>query len=473
MSKFFKGILSAVLLLAALSVYAATEVKDGYSIVKETLNGSEITILVPDKYSKNLLLFAHGLRDAASPLSSGFSTEGEFSQELVKEGWIIGSTSYRRNGVILSDAVEDIEFLKKYIEDKYGKAENVYLEGWSMGGKILAMMAEKKDNMYKGALAIGAALTIQEEGIKSELTFAPQIPILFLTNESELKRPQDYIGSYKDGKAEPVLWKVNRRGHCNTNEKEELLAFRALIEYSKSGKIEKNKELLIEMPEKESAAVFKDGKAFAKVLTVDSAFGNMYVDLRKGDLKKLGIDHGEYFEIGFNNKVYTIFFGDTYSDVDYGFWVAFSEADGKFKVARNFRNAANLLKCKEGDTIFIRKLDKPKKEDQFQENPETLRISQLYWPEIMNKNFDKAIEYTLEAVKLSPNSKWILTNLGHCYLLSGKFEEARKIYFENIGTRLEFGNQYFEDSVLEDLSDMKQLKIDDPNIDKMIELYTK
>ena len=58
-------------------------------------------------------------------------------------------------------------------------------------------------------------------------------------------------------------------------------------------------------------------------------------------------------------------------------------------------------------------------------------------------------------------------------MLSGKFDEAKKIYFESRGTRLEFGNLYFEDSVLEDLSDMKQLKIDDPNIDKMIELYTK
>ena len=64
---------------------------------------------------------------------------------------------------------------------------------------IVALLSEKTEGKYKGALAIGASMTLMEDdGSTNVLTNAPQIPVLFLTNQSELKNPQDYISKYKN-----------------------------------------------------------------------------------------------------------------------------------------------------------------------------------------------------------------------------------------------------------------------------------
>lgn len=461
-----------ILMLLTAALFSETVVKEGYSVVTDTLKGSKITIAVPEKLSGNLLLLAHGLRSGSNEqLSSDFSTDGEFAQKLLGDGWIIGSTSYRRNGIILSDAVEDIEFLKKYIEDKYGKAENVYLKGGSMGGMIITMMAEKKDNQYKGAMAIGAALTIQEEGKEIKLTNAPQIPILYLTNQSELKRPQDYIANYKNGKYEPVLWKVNRDGHCNTNDREELEAFEALVKYAQTGKVEKNREILVEMSKGPSNAVFRDGKAYAEVLSADKAFGNVYVDLRKEDFEKLGIELGQHYEIGSGDKSWRIKYGTTYSDVPYNFWISFFEADGKFKVARNFRNAARPLGCQAGDTLYIKASGMPDEIPMSETEKKMMEMNDLSIQEVLKKDYAKAVEIMREIAKMDTTKIWPHTNIAHFLALDGKFDEAEIIYRKYKGAKVYNGSFYFEDTVLDDFDDLKQMNLYVPEFDKIKELY--
>lgn len=466
-----KSILVIFFMLAT-ALLSETIVKDGYSVITDKLEGSKITIAVPEKLSGNLLLLAHGYRiESAGELSSDFSTEGEFSQKLLKEGWIIGSTSYRRNGVILSDAVEDIEFLKKYIEGKYGKAENVYLKGGSMGGLIITLMAEKTDNQYKGAMAIGAALTMQEEGKEIKLNHAPQIPILYLTNQSELKRPQDYIAAYRDGKFEPVLWKVNRDGHCNTNNKEELEAFEALVKYAETGKIEKGRELLIEMSKGPSNAAFRNGKAYAEVLSADKAFGSVYVDLRKEDFEKLDIKLGQYYEIGSGNKSWRIKLGTTYGDVPYNFWISFFEADGKFKVARNFRNAARPLGCGVGDTLYIKASDMPEEIPMSETEKKMMEMNELSIQEVLKKDYAKAIEIMREIAKMDTSKIWPYTNIAHFLALNGKFDEAEIIYRKYKGTKVHNGSFYFEDTILDDFDDLKSMNLYLPEFDKIKKLY--
>ncbi|HAQ61422.1 TPA: hypothetical protein DCR49_05400 [Candidatus Delongbacteria bacterium] len=461
-----------ILMLLIATLFSETVVKDGYSVITDKLEGSKVTIAVPEKLSGNLLLLAHGYRiESADELSSNFSIDGVFAQKLISQGWIIGSTSYRRNGVILSDAVEDIEFLKKYIEDKYGKSDNVYLKGGSMGGLIITLMAEKTDNRYKGAMAIGAALTMQEENKKIELTHAPQIPILFLTNQSELKKPQDYIAQYKGVKFEPVLWKVKRDGHCNTNGKEELEAFEALVKYADTGSIEKEKELLIEMSAGPSKAVFRNGKAYAEVLSVDKAYGSVYLDLRKEDYDKLGIKLGQYYEIGTGNKNWRIKLGTTYSDVPYNFWVSFFEADGKFKVARNFRNAARPLGCSVGDTFYIKASDMSEEMPMSETDKKMMEMNDLSIQEVLKKDYAKALEIAYEIAKMDTTKIWPHTNIAHFLALNGKFDEAEIIYRKYKGTKVHNGSFYFEDTILDDFDDLKQMNLYIPEFDKIKKLY--
>ena len=62
-----------------------------------------------------------------------------------------------------------------------------------MGGAISTRIAELPNakTLFKGVLAIGAALLVKEEG--SLLKYRPTIPIIYLTNVSEHGPILDYI----------------------------------------------------------------------------------------------------------------------------------------------------------------------------------------------------------------------------------------------------------------------------------------
>jgi len=340
-----------------------------------------------------------------------------------------------------------------------------------MGGMIITIMAEKTDNQYKGALAIGAALAMQEDGKNIELTHAPQIPILYLTNQSELKRPQDYISNCKDGKFDPALWKVKRDGHCNTNEKEELEAFEALVKYSETGKIEKERELLIEISKGPSTAIFKDGRAFAPVLHIDENYGNTIIDLRREDFKKLGIEHGQYFVIGSGSKTWRIRYANTFNDVPYNFWVSFFFADGNFVIARNFRNAARPLGCQVGDTLYIKASDMPEEIPMSETEKKMMEMNDLSIQEVLKKDYAKALDIMYEIAKMDTSKIWPYTNIAHFLALNGKFDEAEKIYRKYKGTKVYNGSFYFEDTILDDFDDLKQMNLYIPEFDKIKKLY--
>ena len=97
---------AALLLLAALSAQclATTDTV----VERAELKGSKIMIAKPVPWNGNALILAHGLRTENLPLTADFSMDDPFARTLLDEGWLIASTSYRRNGLIIDEAVEDI-----------------------------------------------------------------------------------------------------------------------------------------------------------------------------------------------------------------------------------------------------------------------------------------------------------------------------------------------------------------------------
>jgi pimeloyl-ACP methyl ester carboxylesterase len=96
-------------------------------------------------------------------------------------------SSYRREGQIVRDALEDVHHLRiKAIEVLGGsQPELVIVEGGSMGGFIATLLAENFPHLYSGCVAIGAALLLKENiPNPPKLSYNPQIPIIFLTNTS-------------------------------------------------------------------------------------------------------------------------------------------------------------------------------------------------------------------------------------------------------------------------------------------------
>ena len=224
--------LLAPLFALNLGLFAAPAV----TVETGVIDGAKFTLARPTHWNQRVLLIAHGLRDADRPLVADLFPEHFAYQTLLDEGWIVAKTSFRRNGIIVADAISDLDALRAYIEKKFGTPDRVLLEGESMGGLIVTLMAERDradPPLYAGAIAIGAALQVKEDGTHVGLNLEPQIPLLFLTNQSELDGPTAYVTaklrpSDYPANLQPILFRVSRDGHVNVNQRERLVALRSV-----------------------------------------------------------------------------------------------------------------------------------------------------------------------------------------------------------------------------------------------------
>ena len=339
-------VLTVLLALIAAGVYAAEKPV----VERSDLKGSNIMIVKPASWNGKLLIVAHGYRPEGTPLACTIPYKNnELYRQLLKEGWMLAASSYRMNGWAVKVGIKDIASLYDYIVRKYGKPDKTYLRGSSMGGLMAVLIAEQPRSRYDGILAVCPVI-----GKNRGLSFNPKVPILFLCNSNEAGSEKKYLDNLVKGSVKPAAWTVTRKGHCNTNGKEELSAFRALVDYSEGKPIKMANDCTVEK-KPASRAVFKDGGAYAKVTKVSNVYGNFDTEFTKADLKKAGIEKGKKFVVKFGKKRYDVYYGDTYFNVPRGEWIAFVTADGYLKIARNFADAIKLLGCKEGDTIFIGK----------------------------------------------------------------------------------------------------------------------
>lgn len=199
-------------------------------------------IAEPAAWNGDVLIYAHGLRVDPAPLSASFPTNDALFKALSAEGWLIAATSYRRNGYIIREGAADLDALRRHIIQTYGMPKRIFLEGTSMGGAIVTRMAETQEGDYTGALAVGAVLVLGQ----NPYNFAPKMPLLMLSNQSEFKEPLAYAAKAGQAPFPPARWIVKRDGHCNVTAEERLAALRALIRWSESGAIELERDGTVE-----------------------------------------------------------------------------------------------------------------------------------------------------------------------------------------------------------------------------------
>ncbi len=313
-------------------------------------------IVFPLKWNKRVVMLAHGFVPAEKPLKADFPVQELVYQKLLMDGWMIASTSYRRNGIIIRDAVEDIDKLRQYIVGKYGKPQRIIIVGESMGGIIGTIIAESQPADYHGVLSLGMGRISLVPASEYKLTHAPEIPILFVSNQKELQWPREYIKAFAGKGSPPPLWHIKRDGHVNISDWEIIRAFLALNNHIDTGKpLETNMDATIQPKTGDSKAQFKDGGAYASITLVHPTYGNMDTEFIEADFKRLGIDRKTRFLLKFKDKEVTVYLGSAYSDVPRGHWVAAITGKGVVKIARNHEHAAKTLGCKAGDKVFIRK----------------------------------------------------------------------------------------------------------------------
>ncbi|MDD2806418.1 MAG: alpha/beta hydrolase [Elusimicrobiales bacterium] len=332
----------------------------GYTVAEGKLEGSLYKIAVPQKWNNKLLLIAHGARLEKAPLSADFKIEKNYLEDLLNQGWMVAQTSYRRNGIFVTDGVADIKIFFDFISKEYGRPGRTYIEGASMGGKIAVQLAEEPRGRFDGVLAIGAALMCDDNGTSSPKntesfnrhTFKPNIPVLFFSNSNETEHVKRY-SALASSAANTALWTAVRRGHCNVNDAETLKALLALEAWVEKGRKPADEKISIDVSRANSGARHQRGRVYARLTAVDPGSGNLTADATRADLEKAGIKHDTYFNIAFNGKKVKAFLGYHYADVKKGEWISFLTAEDYLRIARNWASAQAELGCKEGDEVYL------------------------------------------------------------------------------------------------------------------------
>lgn len=336
------------------------------------INGAKFAIARTDKWNRGLVLLAHGFRAEGRPLVADLFPEQLAYKTLLEEGWMIAKTSYRRNGIIVRDAIADIDALREHIASRFGAPLRVLLEGDSMGGLVVALMAEREPlgvKLYHGAVAIGAALDVREPNATLGLSLQPRIPLLFLTNQSELQGPRSYVTSELQREAEvaPVLFRISRDGHVNVNQAERLAALRAVNAWIDRGRSALpggaspgafHDATVTPAPQPSQVKPHVDGRGFdARVIEVSAVYGNVFINAQPADFAAAGMERMTWVQLTANDLTFRVLHGRDFNSVKRTEWVTFANADGFYWLARNFADAAATAKLKVGDTVTLRRFD--------------------------------------------------------------------------------------------------------------------
>lgn len=337
-------LLSALLFL---TIIRAAEISSG------EIGGAKFTVAAPDVWQENLVLIAHGYRPEKAALGVELDTTDDFVAPLVKQGWAVAITSYRRNGWIIEDAILDLKALRAHVVEKHGVVKRCIVVGSSMGGLVGTLIAEGAMDEVQGVVNIGAYLGEweKEKEFYHSLTWKPKVPILFLTNQNELEHPKHYRS--KAGPELTALWEVRRDGHCNTSHAENLQAVQAANAWIEGKAPEKEKNGTISPPKRASTAKKIDGGLSGNIRMASESWGNLSTAFVAADLESLGLQLGDKAVVSNGEIKLEVSVVNYRSDAEQGKGALYLTPNGWIVVMINGGNAAKALGVKTGDSVRL------------------------------------------------------------------------------------------------------------------------
>ncbi len=115
--------------------------------------GARWAALVPDNWNNRLLLLAPDRRNAPDPLAATLDETAPDNEALLDAGWALATSSYRRTGPILVDAIEDLRSLREQLAEELGAPAMTVVAGRGMGGLITVLLAERHADEFHAFLA--------------------------------------------------------------------------------------------------------------------------------------------------------------------------------------------------------------------------------------------------------------------------------------------------------------------------------
>jgi pimeloyl-ACP methyl ester carboxylesterase len=367
-----RALLSVLALIwcACFPVHAsAAPAASGVKIYTGEIERAKFVIARPAQWNGNVLLVAHGFRDPKSPLIADLNPNHLACRTLLEQGWVVATTSYRRNGMIIRDAIADLENLREHIVELCGEPHRVILEGDVMGGAIVTLIAEQFADHYQGAVAVDVSL--QTRGSKDPLTFnlQPQIPLVLLTNQNELAGPRKYAAAPFAQQNRALVLEVKRDGPANVNQRERLVALHTLIDV-----IDQQPVTLPTLPDgpmffdatqepvpgASQVRPLDEGGFETQVTDVTAISGDLVLNAQLSDFAAADIAPDTWFELTAREQSYRVLYGRNPADVKPWQWVSFPDADGFFILTQNVdREAATPAATsglREGDLVVIHRL---------------------------------------------------------------------------------------------------------------------
>lgn len=338
--------------------------------------GARFALARPRAWNRRVLLLAHAQRRDGTPLRAELDPSHLARKTLLAEGWIVASTSFRRNGLIVADAMADLDELLAHIRATFGETDRVLLEGEGLGGLIVTLMAERtpsEPRLYAAAVAIGPTLHLKEPDSTLGLSLQPKLPLLFLANQSELQAVRAYAeaAAAADSPAPPpAIFRVARDGHANVNQRERLLALRALNLWLDHGRGALPRPppgqpyfdaTSPAEPQPSRVALHADRRGFdAHVTAVSADTGDFTLDAQPGDFDAIGLGKMARFKLAVDGRIFrTVYIRNVHRDARRGDWIVFANADGFFVVGRHRADAAATASVSVGDKITLRRYDAP------------------------------------------------------------------------------------------------------------------
>jgi len=367
-AKRFLLICAAALTVGLCSLGAAPKETTPYKTERGEINGAQFIWFRPRNWNQRVLLLAHDQRPPASGLTAQLKVDDPLFAGFLQEGWIVATTSYRRNGLILADAVADLDALRAEIARKNGPLERVIVEGEGIGGVIALLLAEKEPDqppLYQGVVACDPIFQLREEG-GSGITLQPKIPVVFLSTRREYLAAEKYATAKMPKTVRPytpALLRVNRDGVGNLNAAEKSFALQALDRWIDQGTPEMANpdptkpyvDATITPEERPSRVMFDaDQHGFtAHVINVIAPRGDLLLDAQSSDFAAIGIGTNAFFRVSSGDHTFRVRFDKDQSTAKRGDWVAFVDADGFFYLSRHQLSAAGTMQVDIGDEVHI------------------------------------------------------------------------------------------------------------------------